>query len=205
MAQDERTNILKIWRADIFAEFSISEIMKLSKKRTKTWIFNTLKFLAEHEILSLKKKGNINIYSLKTSNPVSLQLLQYLEAQENIYFPQMNIISEIIDRVPVKIFSLIVFGSYATKTQKKQSDLDICLLVEDKKTEKRMRPYVNEVKLSTATNIDEHYVTFEDFVKMLLQEDENLGKQIFRSHRLFYNAEIYYQLVKEAHRNGFRP
>ena len=48
-------------------------------------------------------------------------------------------------------------------------------------------------------------VTFEDFVKMLLREEENLAKQIFIKHKLFYNSEIYYQLLKEAHKHGFRP
>jgi hypothetical protein len=40
---------------------------------------------------------------------------------------------------------------------------------------------------------------------MLLAEEENLGKQVFRKHIVFYNADIYYQLIKEAYKNGFRP
>ena len=98
-----------------------------------------------------------------------------------------------------------MFGSYAASKQTKNSDLDICILVDNKEAEKKIKPYVNEIKLNYPIKIDEHYITFEDFVKMFLREEENLAKQIFIKRRLFYNSEIYYQLLKEAHKNGFRP
>ena len=205
MISNEKVNLLKVWRPNPFASLSIHEVMKLAKKRTKPWVFNTLSFFVKHKILNLQRKGNINIYSLNIDNPISIQLLQYLEVQENISFPQIGVISEIIEKSPVKNFSLIVFGSYATNKQTKNSDLDICLLIESKEAEKKIRPYLNDVKLNTAINIDEHYITFQEMIEMLLREEENLGKQIFRMHRLFYNQEIYYQLIKEAYKNGFRP
>ena len=204
MIQNEKLKLLNAWRSNPFAEFSISEIMEISKKNTKTWVFTALKELVKAKILSSKRKGNLDIYSLNLHNPLTIQFLNYLETQENINFPKMDIISEIIEKVPIKNYSLIVFGSYANNKQTKTSDIDICLLIDDKETEKRIKPYLNEIKLNYPTKIDEHYITFEDFVKMLLREEENLGKQIFRKHKTFYNADIYYQLIKEAYKNGFR-
>ena len=69
---------------------------------------------------------------------------------------------------------------------------------------KKLKPYFNEIKLHHAVSADEHYITFNEFKEMLLRDEENLGKQIFRSHKVFFNADIYYQLIKEAHKNGFR-
>ena len=37
--------LLNVWSEDLFSSFSISEIMKLSGKKTKTWVFNSLKLL----------------------------------------------------------------------------------------------------------------------------------------------------------------
>ena len=99
----------------------------------------------------------------------------------------------------------MVFGSYAKNKQTKKSDLDICFLIENIQSEKKIKPYFNDVKLNYPVSIDKHYVTFNDFVKMLLREEENLGKQIFSEQKLFYNADIYYQLIKEAYKHGFRP
>ena len=204
MIQSEKLKLLNAWRSNPFGEFSISEIMKILKKNTKTWVFNTLKEFVKSKILISKRKGNLDIYNLNLSNPITIQFLTYLETQENVNFPKLEIISEIIEKVPMKNYSLIVFGSYANNQNTKTSDIDICLLIDNKETEKRIKPYLNEIKLNHPIKIDEHYITFEEFVKMLLREEENLGKQIFRKHKTFYNADIYYQLIKEAYKNGFR-
>lgn len=205
MISNKKLELLKIWEANPFASFSISEIMKLSKRATKTWVFNALKLLVKDDILISERKGNINIYSLNISNPVSVELLQYLETQANINFPQLETISNIIEKAPIKNFCLVVFGSYAELKQTKKSDLDICFLIESKELEKIIKPYINDIKLGIVADIDDHYITFDDFIEMLLRSEENLGKQIFRSHRLFFNHQIYYQLLKEAYKNGFRP
>ena len=133
------------------------------------------------------------------------QSLQYLDIWDMHSFEHLDMIMETWETVPVKNYCLLVFGSYAEKKQTKESDLDICFLIADKRTEKKIRPYFNEIKLNHPIKTDEHYITFDDFVKMLLRGEENLGKQIFRKHKLFINPCIYYQLIKEAYKNGFRP
>lgn len=205
MMSSKKVKLLETWKNSIFSEFSISEIMKISGKKTKPWVFNALKQLAKHRLLLSKRKGNADIYALNLYNPLLIQTMQYMEAQNNLDFPQLDVITEAINKIPIKNYCLLVFGSYAENKQTKESDLDICFLIENKQAEKKIKPYFNEVKLNYPVEIDGHCITFSDFIKMLLREEENLGKQMFRSHKLFFNADIYYQLVKEAHKNGFRP
>ena len=204
MISNEKMKLLEAWRINPFRELSIAEIMKEAKKETKTWVFNALKLLVKNNILRATRKANLDIYALNLENQLSLQLLQYLEAQDNLNFSQLKVISEIIEKSPVKNLSIVVFGSYATNKQTKNSYLDIALLIENKEIEKKIKPYIKEIKLNHPVNIEEQYITFEDFIKMLLREEENLAKQIFIKRKLFYNSEIYYQLLKEAHKNGFR-
>jgi len=205
MISNEKIRLLEVWRKNLFRELSIAEIMKETKKKTKTWVFNALKLLVNNNILKSIRKANLDIYRLNLENPLSLQLLQYLETQNNLNFQQLKVVSEIIENIPIKNYSIIVFGSYVENKQIKNSDLDVCILIEDKEVEKKIKPYINEIKLNYPIKIDEHYITFGDFVKMFLREEENLVKQIFIKRRLFYNSEIYYQLLKEAHKHGFRP
>lgn len=205
MISNEKIRLLEVWRKNPFTELSIAEIMEKSNKKTKTWVFNALKLFLKNNILRSTRKANLDIYRLNYDNPLSLQLLQYLESQDNLNFPQLNIISEIINKIPVKSYTVIIFGSYAASKQTKSSDLDICILIENKEIEKKIKPYFNEIKLNHTIKLDEHYITLKDFVKMLLREEENLAKQIFINHKLFYNSDIYYQTIKEAHKNGFRP
>jgi len=201
----EKIKLLNIWKDNIFEEFSISEVMSLSKKETKTWVFNTLKIFAKHNLINCRRKGNINLYILNISNPLVLHLLQFLEVQENLDFKEIKLISDIIENIPIKNCSILIFGSYANKKQSPNSDLDICFLVENRLIEKKLKSHINEIKLNYKIKIDDNYIIFKDFIRMLINKEENLGKQIFRKHKLFYNPDIYYELIKEAYKHGFRP
>ncbi len=204
MIQNKKVKLLEAWEGNIFGEFSISEIMKITKKRTKPWVFNALKLLTKNKLLVSKRKGNLDIYSLNLKNPFLIQFFQYVEVQNSLDFPELDLIIKIIEEIPIKNYCLLIFGSYAENKQTKGSDLDVCFLIENKFQEKKIAPYVNSIKLRSLLSVDEHYITFNDFIEMLLNEEENLGKQIFRKHKLFFNADIFYQLAKEAYKNGFR-
>lgn len=203
MIQNEKIKLLEVWKKDLFNRLSISEIMKRSKKKTKPWVFNALKLLTKNKLLISKRKGNLDIYNLNLDNPFVFQTLQYLELQNSLDFGRLDIITDILNKIPLKNYCLLVFGTYAENKQTKSSDMDICFLIENKPLEKKIKPYMNDIKLNHPTKIDEHYITFESFIKMLLREEENLGKQIFKKHKVFFNADIFYKLLKEAHKNGF--
>ena len=49
MLSDKKIKLLEVWKEGIFSEFSIAEIMKISGKKTKTWVFNTLKQLTSEK------------------------------------------------------------------------------------------------------------------------------------------------------------
>ncbi|MCX6814026.1 MAG: nucleotidyltransferase domain-containing protein [Candidatus Aenigmarchaeota archaeon] len=204
MIQNKKIELLDAWKDRPFGELSISEIMRITGKRTKPWVFNSLKELVKNRLLLSERKGNLDLYSLNLENPFLIQALQYLESQRSLNFPSLDIIMEIISKVPVRNYCLLVFGSYAKGRQAKGSDMDVCFLVENEQAEKRIKPYTDAVKLNHEIRIDEHCITFDDFMKMLLREEENLGKQIYRKHMLFFNPDIYYQLLREAHKHGFR-
>jgi len=205
MRTDEKIRVLEAWRKNPFSNLSRMEIMKSLNKKTKTWIFNTLKHLVKNKILNSNRKSNLDIYSLNLSNPISLKILDFLEIKESINFERLDLISDIINKIPVKAYCLIVFGSYAENKQKKDSDIDISILINNKEDEKKIKPYISDIKLNHKIKIDEHYVLFNEFIEMLTRSEENLGKQIFRKHKIFYNSDIYYNLIKEAYKNGFRP
>ena len=64
MIPKEQIRLLEAWKKGIFEEFSISEIMSISKKKTKPWVFNALKLLTKNNLLIDRRKANINLYRL---------------------------------------------------------------------------------------------------------------------------------------------
>jgi len=190
MIPKEQIKLLETWKNRIFEELSISEIMGISGKKTKPWVFNSLTLLTKHNLLISKRKANINLYKLNLSNPFLIQTLQYLEAQNSLDFSHLDTVTEFIRKVPVKNYCLLAFDI------KKKSELNVCFLIENKELMKKIKPFVNKVNA--------HYITYGDFVKMLLEDGENIAKEVFRSNLLFFNGDIYYELLKEAYKNGFR-
>lgn len=195
--------ILGVFKENLFGEFSISEVMKKANKKSKPWVFNTLKKFEKEKFLLSEKKANINLYKANLGNPLLIQSFLFLESQSLVNFKYLGIIIKIIEKIPAENYCLLIFGSYTENKQRNDSDLDICFLVENKESESKIRPYFNEIKLLSEVKIDEHYIPFEDFVGMLLKDEENLGKQMFKRHKTLFNGNIFYKLVLKAHKNGF--
>ena len=194
MIPKEQIKLLETWKNRIFEELSISEIMGISGKKTKPWVFNSLTLLTKHNLLISKRKANINLYRLNLSNPFLIQTLQYLNASNSLNFPHLDTVTEFIMKVPVKNYCLLAFNV------EKKSELNVCFLIENEKVKGNIKPFVEDNK----SKVNLHYITYEDFVKMLLEDGENTAKEIFRSNLLFFNGDIYYELIKEAYKNGFR-
>lgn len=205
MVQIKKLELLKIWKSNIFREFTISEIMLLSNKKTKPWVFNALKDLNRLGFITIIKKETINCYKLAIDNFKVFQAFQFLEVLESKEMTPTKITAEIITRVPIRTYALLIFGSYASNNARISSDLDICFLVDSVHSEKKIRPYIEELKLELTINLDVHYITFDDFIKMLKSYEENLAKEIYRKHVAVYNSDIYYSILREANKNGFKP
>ncbi len=84
------------------------------------------------------------------------------------------------------------------------SDMDIVTIVQDEKLKKDVAAYVKEATRLSEYEVDAHSVSKTDFIAMLANDEENFGKEVFRKHIIFYGAEAYYQMVKEAAKNGLQ-
>ena len=199
----EEFEILANFKRKPFYDFGISEIMKLSKKKSKPWVFNTLTRFEKDGLIVKKRKGNMNLYRASIKNPSLIGCFMFMECLKLQKMKHNIIIAKLIESIPLKNYCLIVFGSYANKTQKTDSDLDVCFLTDNEKSAKKLKSYINEVKSKSPVSIDENIITFNEFVEMLLETEENLGKQIYKNHIIAFNGNIFYELAKGANKRGF--
>lgn len=199
----EEFGILSNFKYRPFYEFGISEVMKLSEKKSKPWVFNALSKFEKGGLLLKETKGNMNLYRAAMDNPSLVSHFLFLESLKLQNMRNAGIVSKLLESIPAKDYCLVVFGSYADGTQKADSDMDLCFLAQSEESLKKLKPYVNDAKAKSPAGIHEQLVTFDEFVEMLLRKEENLGKQIYKNHILAYNGGIFYGLVKEAHKRGF--
>ncbi|MBS1266862.1 MAG: hypothetical protein MAG795_00831 [Candidatus Woesearchaeota archaeon] len=178
--------------------------MKKLKKKSYNWTYNAIQKLSKH-ILKLEKKGNTNLISLNLDNQNTINYLSFLDKKE-AFSKEIPVVDDMIKSISKKtpFFTLLVTGSYAVGNQRKNSDIDVVIIIDDQMNEKTLIPYIKDISRLSLIEIDYHVIKKSDFYKMLINEEENFGKELFRKHLLFYGVDSYYQIIKEAVKNGLQ-
>lgn len=158
-----------------------TELSSLSKMPQQT-VSRHLNGLVRQNILDYTKQGRNKLYYLDYSKPSTKSVIEVLENHKGINFQQkamkaFSVINEFLKRAD----SLIVFGSYASHTFDKSSDLDIVFVGKcDKQAVKR-------IKRMQAMQVNEHYASYEEFAKLLGSENP-LAIEILENHIIFGNV-----------------
>ena len=202
---NEELKIVNLFRENLFREYTIREIMNAVHKNSYSWIFKTVKKLNKLGMINIKKKGNSNICSINLNN---YSTITYLSLIEQINWklkklPQKNIL-ELINSIPLSYFTFIITGSYASGKATKKSDLDIVLLTEDNIDTKKILTILKNKGELMIPEIHPYVFTKSEFMQMLLSDEENYGKMVFKNNLIIFGAENYYLIIKEAIRNGFK-
>lgn len=125
--------ILKLFIKGKNIFFHGREIARLLKKNQKT-ISKTLLDLENKKILYSEQRGKNKHYYLNFENPVMEEVIALVEINKKKKFLEKNAILLDAFRELERNCQglLLVFGSYAKNTQKKDSDLDLFLIGEIK-------------------------------------------------------------------------
>ncbi|MFA5019834.1 MAG: nucleotidyltransferase domain-containing protein [Candidatus Pacearchaeota archaeon] len=199
MLTKNQTEMLDMFRKNIFLNESIRKIaLVLNKPYPK--VYEALKKFEKEKIVQIKKVGSSNICSLML-NKESIAIFSMLDKQEAFSKKIPNIdkilsFNEFLDDI------LIVSGSYAKGCQTKKSDIDIVIITKEDAYKKQ-----ELMENMAMTFLPEFHITafsYKNFINMLLNNEFNLGKETFRFHLIFRNPERYYELIKEAIKNGFK-
>lgn len=195
--------ILKVFKKNLNKDISIEQIMKKTGRISRAWLFRFIEILSKKGILIKTKLTNINLYRLNLSNIDAINYLSYLDIIEysSLVFDKSAVNSIVNTTKPT--YCLILFGSYSKGTQKKDSDMDICFLIKNAADKKKIKPFIENIKLKSVIPIHDCYILEKEFKEMLLSKEENLGKQIYEQSVIIINHFIYYSMVLEAIKNGF--
>lgn len=186
-------------------KFTFKEIKKMSAKKSESYVYNTLKRFAKDKILKEEKAGNVVLYSLALEHPKTQAYLGFVSEyvawnQPHIPYKEMD---EISVKVPTHFYALIITGSYASKTHKKNSDVDLVIIIEDAVEPKKVCAELSHYCEMAIPTIHLHVFKESEFVGMLLSKSSNYGKEIAKNNLLLFGAEHYYKMIAEAVKNGF--
>ena len=186
---DNKLKILSLFRSNYVAQYHTREMAKLIKKSHVT-ILPHLNALEKEKILIAKIVGKNKVYSLNLDNILTKNYLIISELAESIlYQEQVFLIKKINAEISKLNLSgtLILFGSYAKKTFKEESDIDIFYLGELKETE------ITKIKVIGKTygkTINLKTATVQNFEAGLRKKDA-LIMEILKYHVILKNPDTF--------------
>lgn len=199
MLKINEERIMNLFRKDIFLEVSIKGLANRLKKAYPK-IHKSVKNLEKANIIKTKKIGKSNICQINLS-PETISLLAFLEEQE-AFLRKIPNIDKILEFKDFLDDIMLITGSYAKSKQTPSSDIDLVVITKTKAFNKQK--LLENLTTLLIPEIHPIVLSYKDFISMLLSNDENYGKEIYRHRLLFRNTNRYYNLVMEAEKNGFR-
>ena len=145
-------------------------------------------------IIHKEKIGNTNLIRL---NLIPNQEIYSVENKRTEEFLSKNsklkVIKNYIDNLNYPFLIVLVFGSYVRSTKTESSDIDICIISDNKEKTKELQAKLNLLSL----NLEIHEFTSKEFISMIEKKQNNLGHEIVKSNVILYGIDNYYNLISK--------
>lgn len=198
-------DLLIMFVREPWRRFSVYDVKKISKNKSNHYVHDTIKKFVMGGILKEEKKGSAYSYFIDYTNKSKINYLSFVESlikEQRKDIPYKNL-KKISDKIKSPFYCLAIGGSYAEKKQKKNSDMDVAIIIPDSEQKKPYEIALREGELM-APEVHGFVFTREEFYLMLTNKEYNYGKELARKHVIVYGAEPYYRILFEAMELGFK-
>ena len=146
------------------------------------------------DLLSIQVIGHSKTIQLNLNNPViKAHLIVSSDEEKKEFLPNQLIIKKIENELDTKDI-VVLFGSYAKKTQREKSDIDLMIINKDGNKNISFSKY----ELLFKKKINPIFVTKKEFGLMLKDKEENVGKQALKNHVILNSPEEFCGCVLNA-------
>ena len=180
-------------------------LLKISSETGLSYVtvHKTVPALLKQKLVKQETKGHSNLISIDFENS-SLGRLSSAIALEKFrifnQYPLLELISNDIEEVLADFFySLILFGSFVNGSPSKDSDVDLLLIIPERKVRDIYAKKINSLHHSIKKDII--IISSQDFNEMLEQKN-TVGRAAFNAGIVLFGADHYYSLVKKYVRSN---
>jgi len=207
MLTGKELRVVELFRKNVFASYTIREIMKLIKTKSYNWTYTTVKKLEKENIINTEEKGKSTLCSINLEEENTIKYLSFLEG-DNPLIKKVPNLEKIKELLPFGYDFFLIAGSYADGSYTSKSDLDIVVVNGESQDKRRENKFLLN-KLSNEGDLmipklHPYVFTVMEFLDMLTNKEENYGKEIAKKHLIISGAEFYYYILREAINRGFR-
>ena len=183
-----KLEIISLYRTGYFGQFHTREMAKLIGK-SHVGLLPHLKKFEKDKILVSKQVGRSKVYSLNFNNPQVKEFLSLSEKRESLEFLDKEFfVKKIYEEIASCLQgSLVLFGSYASFSHTKESDVDLLYIGEIKDGEKVK---INEFCRVYGKKVHLVSMNRKQFREQLLKQNP-LVKEIIKNHIILCNHDIF--------------
>jgi predicted nucleotidyltransferase len=192
-----KIDIISLYRNDYLSQFHIRQMAKLIGK-SHVSLLPYLKELEKSKVLISKEVGKSKVFSLNLGNNQVRELLSVVEKKKSLELLDKEVfIKKIYDEF-VKLDltgSLILFGSYASRTNTEESDVDLLYLGDLKENDSKKIKELGKIYKKEI-----HFVSmdFKQFREQLSKQGA-LVKEVMGKHIILYNQDLFVNEVLRYH------
>jgi len=140
--------------------------------------------------ITIRKKANASYLSIANTLSDDIFLVESQRKNDMLSDKNMKLIHDDIKSMKNPLFIALLFGSYSKKTQKKHSDIDLCIIHDNNQEYNKIRS-----RLATHPKVQMHGFTYSEFCSMLDRKTPNVGHEIVKNAIVLHNIESYYGLL----------
>ncbi len=185
---DNKLKIVNCLGKNMGLVFTMRELSKAVRVPYATFYRHIMKM---EGLVKIRPVGKSKTVSLNTDNPaVRSYLAVSSEEEKKEFLKKQPVISKIASGLDTND-SVVLFGSYAKGTEREASDID--LLIINRKGDKTLS--FSKYELLFRKKINPIFVTIPEFVQMLKDGEENVGKQALKNNIILNNPERFWEAV----------
>jgi|SRR3989344_1489034 len=146
------------------------------------------------EVISKERIGNTNPIQLKLIPHQEIYSVEKKRTEEFLLKnPKLKLIKEDIEEIKYPFMIVIVFGSFAKENNTSASDIDLCIISDNKDKTKQLIEMLNLLSLK----IEIYEFTTQEFISMIEKRQNNLGNEVVKKNIIIYGIENYYTLISK--------
>jgi len=191
--RNKEVDVIKSLLQNKEKELSINQLALLLKKDYKN-THNIVMRLSKIKVIDIQPLGKSHrVILINKIHPLIFEA-EHLRREELLKNKNLSILFDSFKGLKSKFFVLLVFGSYAKKTQTKHSDIDLLFIVpdsEEEKAEKEIENIAGTLPIKIHTNIFRE----TDFKAMKNSKEITIGSQAMNNNIILYGIEQYYELI----------
>ena len=151
-------------------------------------------------MITIQEKANLRLCRLSLENPQMIALIESLRWHDfTRKHPDVGLlVSDIVSKSELPYFTLAIFGSYAKGTATDKSDLDMLLVIPDRKFGDTIETAVKSARALSNVPVHDVVVTYSEFVDMLSEAKLNVAKETLEARYVAYGAEAFYTLLRHS-------